>query len=308
LRDQRLLICLKSFIGDAIMALPMVDALEGRYSNVVVQTSPVVQQLLDTPERRLGYLLHHKDRAPWTTVRQAVSFRRMGFDATVLVNRSFRAALIAKLAGIPERVGHAREGRSRLLTKSLPYPEDQFEADCCLELARVLGCEGWGAPKLAPTEEDLSAGKAAIQTAVIGIQPGARYPRKQLPPKTLAEIARRLTKDGHRIALLGGDDERGQVEALRREAPTSVDLVGATPIRTTLGAVSCLRLVLGSDTGLMHVAAASGTPTITVFGPTNSEKWGHRYAPHKVIVAPDGDMQRVCVDDLYTSILSTLEA
>jgi ADP-heptose:LPS heptosyltransferase len=75
-----------------------------------------------------------------------------------------------------------------------------------------------------------------------------------------------------------------------------VNLVGKTGIRDSLGTLANLNLMIGSDTGLMHMAAAVGCPSITVFGPTPRAKWGHQYPPHQALQAEGGTMENTSAE------------
>jgi ADP-heptose:LPS heptosyltransferase len=67
-----------------------------------------------------------------------------------------------------------------------------------------------------------------------------------------------------------------------------------------------LRLMIGADTGAMHLAVGVGCPTVTAFGPTPADKWGHDYAPHRVIRAPGGDMAALEPETLVRASLEAL--
>jgi ADP-heptose:LPS heptosyltransferase len=232
--------------------------------------------------------------------------RRERFSSAVLVNRSFRAALIVRLAGIRMRVGHAMEGRGALVSCKVPYEEDKFEAETCMDLARALGFDGDIHPHLRVSEEEMRFGREALEGATIGIQPGTRYEAKQIPLSVLHEVVSTLQSRGESIVLVGGADEVEIGRALQDGLSKPVkSLIGETDIRQSLGVLANLRLVVGGDTGLMHMAAAVGGPTVTVFGPTNAKKWGHHYSPHQVVVAPGRSMKHLSFADLEAAVSQT---
>lgn len=298
-RPERAIILLKpQYLGDAVMACPLIDSLAAAYGRPVVMCGPLVQEVLEGRSESVSFEQGAKItgiRAVFQTARQ---LRTLKIEHAFVVNRSFRSALAARLAGIPMRVGHATEGRGFLLTHKVPYDEAKFEADCYLDLARALQipitCEK---PRL-----EANADPSLVGNATIGLQPGARYPNKQVPLKVMAEVARDLQNRGHHLALLGGRDERKFVdpfqELLREPA---LDLVGMLDIRGTMAALRSLKLAIGSDTGLMHLAAALGTPTVTVFGPNPSSKWGHDYPPHRVLTAESQDVRLVRAEAILAS-------
>ena len=112
--------------------------------------------------------------------------------------------------------------------------------------------------------------------------------------ETLAAAAGSLREKGYRIVLLGGVDEVDDAATFSKLIGGEVtDLVGRCKLRETMGVSTHLKLMLGSDTGLMHVAAAMGCPTLTVFGTVPAEKWGHNYPPHRAIQAPNKDLKLV---------------
>ena len=120
-----MLVSMKVYLGDAVMAAPSLDALEAAGWNVTLLTAPLAAEALGRP----SVVPYEKGRWPWKTLAQAHRLREMGFDACVLVNRSVRAALLAKLAGIPIRIGHPVEGRGSLLTHRVAYDPFALRGD-----------------------------------------------------------------------------------------------------------------------------------------------------------------------------------
>lgn len=302
--SERVLISMKRFIGDSIMAAPLVDAMNERYPDLTILCSAPVAQILWSGERHRSFLPLDTKRKPMDVLRAAMVLRKERFGIGILVNQSFRSAITLKLAGVSRLIGHAAEGRNWLLSKAVPYSETEFEAWSMLDLARPLGIDP---PKVRPTlyvtDEERRKGLEVLAGATIGLQPGATFAAKMLPVEMLAEVGSTLQKQGHRIALFGAEAEREAGERLAAAlAEPPVNLLGKTSIRESLGALTHLERMIGADTGLMHMAAAVGCPTVTVFGPTPAIKWGHQYGPHKVILAPDGDMSKVSADAVLSQV------
>ncbi|CAN5540696.1 N/A [soil metagenome] len=293
---------MKTYLGDAVMASPILAPLEREFSEVVVMTDGVVDQLLWEPTGKRKFLKMPKVRKPRQVLEQARQIRREGYDAAVVVNHSFRSALTCMLAGIPVRVGHNLEHRRITLTHPVPYDEARSETTANFDMLRALGMgveETY--PRLPITEEEREEGRRMLQGATVGIQPGARFGAKQLPAEVSETVLRALIDEGHRIALLGGREEADLAEPLVQRYPGRVvSLVGITSIRQTLGSLANLRLMIGADTGLMHMAAAVDTPTITVFGPTPASKWGHWYAPHRVLQAVGKKIENAAPEEILS--------
>src|SRR6185312_3064701 len=170
------------------------------------------------------------------------------------------SALTVRLAGIRRRIGNATEGRARLLTDVVAYDQVEFEANCMLDLSRPLGFDPQPThPRIDLPAAEIQRGAELIGKATVGIQPGARHEWKQLKVEGLAHVARELQSRGYQIVFLGGPEEAASGHALAERLDEPVEnLIGKTTIREGCGALTNLRLMIGGDTGLMHVASASG--------------------------------------------------
>ncbi len=286
---ERSLIVLKNYIGDSVMASPLVRSVAAVSGATDILAAPLVEQIFRFPNFRVRFYDPGKLSHLPNLMRMAKRVREGKYDAAFIVNRSFRSALLTRLAGIPRRIGHATEGRAWLLTDRIPYHPTKNEALCYLDL---LGDETpvFTQPELFVTEEERERGRELLDGATVGIQPGARHDYKQVPVPVWQALGRRLIESGERLAFVGGPEERALLGEMQLPG---VDLVGKTTLRESMGALAGLRLLAGGDTGVMHLAAALGTPTVTAFGPTPYEKWGWFQEPHQVVVAPDREVKKL---------------
>jgi len=151
-------------------------------------------------------------------------------------------------------------------------------------LARWYGLEETPAPRLWSNARHAAAGLALIGEGgpILGLGPAANWQGKIWPPERFAELALRLTGPGGplaggRIAVFGGPGEEALVrpvlEALPRER--TIDLVGGHHLLDVAEALRRCALFVGNDSGLMHLSAAAGVPTLGLFGPSRVE----HYAP-----------------------------
>ena len=132
---------------------------------------------------------------------------------------------------------------------------------------------------------------------LLAIGPAANWRGKQWRAERFAELALRLTASGGllpgaRVAVLAAEHERGQALPLLEALPASrlVDLVGRVDLLTAAAVLRRSVMFIGNDTGLMHIAAAAGTPTLGLFGPSPIEKyapWGRRTAVVRTAEAPE---------------------
>lgn len=292
-QPRRILLLKPCCIGDVIMATALLAALRraypdahitwgvGTHSTPAIAQHPLLDDLLPTgpaanPARSL--------RGLWRLARQLRAGR---FDLAVVPVRSPLIGLAVWLAGIPTRAGLDSAGRGLFynVRAAVDPAAPRHEADIYLDVARALGLDVSACWANVPTTAaqiaalDVEDAASLIVVHVGGGQnPGMIMAEKRPPLPLLAEVAGRAAKQtGCRIALLGGPGDQQRAEALR-EALTSHDplmLINALDFASiaALGAVA--RLVIGPDTGLVHLMAAAGAPTVMIFGPSDPR----RYAP-----------------------------
>lgn len=282
------------------MAVPLIESVRDSGAETVVMCGPTVQELLGGLGPRVRFANGEKISGIGPVLRASRAIRELNVDVAYIVNRSFRSALAVRLARVKRRIGHSTEGRGFLLTSALPYDGAKFEAECYLDLLRPA--------KISPKEvrPRLTVAPSG-ERFDFGIQPGARYVEKQVPVPVMFEVAEALLTMGLCGVILGGTEEaRTAAEFANRLSKPTECLAGKLSIRETMGVLAGLRTMIGSDTGLMHVAAAVGCPTVTVFGPNPASKWGHRYEPHEILEAPQGKMDRVGSAEILAAAERTL--
>jgi heptosyltransferase-2 len=195
--------------------------------------------------------------------------------------RTWKAALAPFLAGIPERTGWLGEWRFGLIN-DLRYGERKRPrmVDQCAALALPADTpqpENWPLPELrVPTAEVTGwrerLGLAGNGRPVVALAPGAVGPSKRWPGASYADLARRLIAQGVDVWVLGGPAEAPLARIIVDSAPQSRDLTG-TDLRNAVLALAASNAAVSNDSGLLHIAAALGTPTIGIFGPTSAWHW-----------------------------------
>jgi heptosyltransferase-2 len=136
----------------------------------------------------------------------------------------------------------------------------------------------WPLPELRVPASEVSAwrqrlGLNAGPRPVVAFAPGAVGPSKRWPSAYYAELARRLAGEGNDVWVIGGPGEQALAAEISTAAPTHVrDLTGAD-LRNAILALAAAQAAVSNDSGLLHVAAAIGTPAIGIFGPTSPWHW-----------------------------------
>lgn len=175
-------------------------------------------------------------------------------------------------------------------------------------LASLFGIHPPPSPMLWTERVHESTAEAFIPsgTAVLGIGPTANWRGKEWPADRFAALIAMLTAPdgllpGARVALFGAASERAAAEPVLRSVPEArrIDLVGKADLPTVAACLRRCALYIGNDSGLMHMAAAVGTPTLGLFGPGNEARyapWGEHAAvvrtprtPEELMLRPDFD-------------------
>jgi len=195
--------------------------------------------------------------------------------------RTWKAALAPFLAGIPERIGWVGEWRFGLINdlrfgeRKLPRMVDQCAA---LALpARATPPKNWPLPELRVPSNEVAGWRERIGLAgdgrpIVALAPGAVGPSKRWPGASYADLARRLISQGNDVWVLGSPAEAPLVRIIQHGAPQVRDLTGSD-LRNAILALAAADVAVSNDSGLLHVAAAIGTPTIGIFGPTSPWHW-----------------------------------
>jgi heptosyltransferase-2 len=242
--------------------LPLIDYMPGVRKGIVC----------DLPRRRL----------PLGQYRAlAARLREEDYGTALIMLRTWKSALAPYLAGIPERIGFVGEARF-LLINDLRFGERRLERmiDRCGALALPRGATlpaAWPLPQLVvpPTEAAAWIQRNGLvhESPIVALAPGAVGPGKRWPTEQFAEVARALAELGVGIWVLGGPNETALAQRIAAVGgPRVKDLTG-TDLRNAIIALKLTDAVVSNDSGLMHIAAALGTPTIALFGPTDPRLW-----------------------------------
>jgi heptosyltransferase II len=289
---MKILIRATNWVGDAIMALPALRATRGKFpaDHIVIVARPYVADLYrdqDICNELITYDPKGEHRGWRSRELLAGELRARRFDVALLLQNAFDAAWLAWRAGIPERIGYARDGRSLLLTKSVKVPKPgeipPHEKFYYLELLRRAGWidalrdDSYIALHVPDAARDtamqtlLYAG-ARANAARIAVGAGASFgSAKCWPPERFATALNDFLSHHHAdVVLFGTAAERTVSQAIVSELRhPPIDLIGKTPIAELPALLSHCHLFLGNDSGVMHVAAAVGLPVVAIFGPTD---------------------------------------
>lgn len=273
-----------AFLGDTVFTSALVASLAARFPQAELELC-VAPRGRDVALAIPGVARVHvfdkrgADRGARGLLRVARTLRARRFDLAVVPHRSPRSALVAWLAGIPERVGFG----SLLFTRRVPRLRGAGFLGQEAALARALGADP--APmRLVARPESVAAARALLGGArAAALCVGSEWATKIWPAGRFAALADLLAARGFLPVLLGGPRERELARAVSSAMrATAVDTAGNS-VADALGILSIARVCVGGDTGLVHAARALGTPTVALFGPTPSAV--HSFGPRERMVS-----------------------
>jgi heptosyltransferase-2 len=301
---RKILVREVNWVGDAVLTLPALDALDRRFpqAEIVVLGRPWVSGLfagVAAVDRTLPYVADGAHRGLAGRWRLARALRREGFDLAILFPNSIDAALVPWLAGIPRRLGVPSEGRGALLThpvRAARGPDERHQVFHYLGLVRALGAEADPAPRLpvAPAAVEsvtriLGEAGVAETAEIIALNAGSVYGgAKRWPAERFAAAGDALAERWRAsVVLVGSGPETPLLERVARGMRRQAVVLGG---RTNLAELAALlrrsRVVLTNDTGAMHVAAAVDAPVIALFGPTDAGATGPLGPRSRIVRTP----------------------
>ena len=290
MRPKKILIRATNWIGDAVLITPAIAAIARKFpdaSITVLAKSSVAELFLENPfiHEVMVYQDQSRHKGSFGKIRLILDLRKKNFDLAILFQNAFEAALLAFLAGIPQRYGYDTDGRAWLLTFPVPVEKEAIEIhqrDYFLHLLKPLGIAASSERLVLPvtSSEETEAWDRLKQNhiqrsnLIIGVNPGSTYgTAKRWAPERFAELADRLmTEQGARVLMFGGPGEVGLVKAIcDRMKQKPIQFAGQTSVRQLMALIKQCRLFITNDTGPMHVANALGVPIVAIFGSTNTK-------------------------------------
>lgn len=297
-------------IGDMAVVTGLLRSLRKRYpkARITLGTAPafvpVLEQSLDidaivTTDAIAPY---HKIGRFFEAVRVLRAWSTPSVDLAIIVHDSFYMMVLAFFIRARFKLGfvNADRGFDFSLTHSVPvYSHAEAERlgrpkqknnEAFHDLLRCFCGEHIPAagPRIALSRAEIeearaTLGKYGVRRPPLVIVPGGTSPMKIWPIDRFVLIARRAAELGVSTVVLGGPQEAKFADLFRGIGSTIWFAAGELPLRRSIAIVHEAAVALGSDTGLIHVAAALGVPTATVYGPTTAYASGYD-GPNDVIV------------------------
>lgn len=292
-------------MGDVVMAsfLPRAlkelypDSYTGvlvkEYSQDILRNNPFINELIIFNPPWLGDLLDK--RFSWQQTKALIRKLKLAkFDLAIVVNSDWRKALLAKLAGIPVRVGANKKKAFLFLTKPVSYHNDpgRHTVQDNLDLLKALGyrknevnlevfvddsTQHWAAEIF--TKNNLAKGES-----LVGIHPGAGHQARIWSSENYIKLINELEQDRKvKVMVVGSHGDQVIREIKDKINKYKVIFFWDISILQMAALFQRCACVIAQDSGPMHLATAVGARTIAIFGPSNPEKFGPYGKGHQVV-------------------------
>lgn len=292
-------------MGDVVMAsfLPRalkelypdsyIGVLVKEYSQDILRNNPLVNELIIFNPPWLGDLLDK--RFSWKQTRALIQKLKLArFDLAIVVNSDWRKALVAKMAGIPKRIGADKKKASLFLTTSVAYRHDpgKHTVKENLDLVKALGYQKNEVNLEVFVDDDTQCWAEEIFTKnnlkkgeiLIGIHPGAGHPARIWPSENYIKLINQLEQDQNvRVMVVGSHGDQVIKDIKDKINKYKVIFLWDISILQMAALFQRCACVIAQDSGPMHLATAVGTKTIAIFGPSDPRKFGPYGQGHIVV-------------------------
>lgn len=308
---RSILIVKLSAIGDVVHSLPVLEVLRQSYPDAVidwvveeaaagiVEGHPAIDRVFVSRRKTWQRALAAGNASP--SAGEILDFirrlRSTRYDLVIDLQGLFKSGILLGLARGLRKVGMsgAREGAGLFLNEhAVAVGRDIHAIDRYLKLAASLGCDvsGWDG-RLPVTEADRASACRLLECAGIGetpfvaVNPVAKWETKLWLSDRFSSLCDRIVEEtGCKVVFTGGGEDFGHLEeiisAMRHPA---VNLAGRTGLRELASVYERAKLLITTDTGPMHIAAAMKCPVVALFGPTSPARTGPYGTGHRVVEA-----------------------
>lgn len=299
---NRLLVIRLSAFGDVIHTIPAVVALRDAMPETGISwvVEPAYAELVEIVARVEPIRVSLKKWSPSRILAARRGVR--GFETSIDFQGLIKSSMIGRASGARERYGFARDvirekPAAWFVNRPVAIDKSSHVVEWNVDLARAVAPTITSVPRVdfAPFADDPSGKLAGYRDRIV-LLPGAGRPEKQWPVDRFAELARKIGRDA---LVVWGPGEEALARAIGAE------VAPATNFRELASILRHARLVIGADTGPLHLAAALGTPLVGLYGPTNPARNGPYGQLDHVVESftSTKSMQSVAVDDVMRVIL-----
>jgi heptosyltransferase-1 len=340
---MNILIVKLSAIGDVIHTLPALSALRRHDPDAhitwvieeaasdLIQGHPDLDRVIISRRKRwIGNLRNRRSGGAWQEMRQFIrELRERRYDLVIDFHGLFKSAAIVFLSGGRRKLGYdsMQELSGLFYNEKIPEDMSRHAVDRYLDFVRYLGVDAGAADFLIPVDEAnrtraeglLSEAGIAAKGAFVAVSPQALWETKLWADENFARLCERIALGLNRPVVFTGSDAEAVARIQALMTAPSVSLAGRTTLRDLACVYRDAALLITTDSGPMHLAAAMKTPIVALFGPTDPKRTGpygdghvvlRREMPCSPCFARTCDtklcMRQITVDEVYETVRGKL--
>jgi heptosyltransferase-2 len=297
MKMTKILVVRYRFIGDTILTIPFlrnlrraypdaqIDMLAGPVSGDVLLNCPYIDNLIvfDTTKKHAYENINQEKKSFFSYIK---FIKNNNYDKTYVLKRSLSSAFLVFCAGIKERIGFNTECRGFLLTKKVPYIKDRHEIECFLDVLRADNIpvidnylEEWISKESHTKIDEILRQHDIKDNPKVLVHATTGNTNKLWPLENFAKLIEYLANTKKcQIFYTGTEQDFQTYEKIHKLikqdlAVKPVNLCGKLSIQDSMALISKINMVIGIDSGTLHIAAALNIPVIGIYGPMNPVKW-----------------------------------
>ena len=293
---KKILVMRYRFIGDTVLTVPFlrnlrynypdaqIDMLVSSGSGEIIENCPYVNNFIFFDTTKKFKYENGEKKSFWSYVKE---LRKEKYDKVYVLKRSFSSAILAFLTGAKERVGFDTEHRGFLLTKKVPYDNNKHEIECFLDVLRTDGqkvidtyLESFTNGETENKVDKMFKDNLTEGVKKVVVHATASTPKKEISKDKWAQIIEYLANEKNaQVIFIGADKDKGAyldiLNLVKNELKIKpVNFCGKFNLEESLAAIKRADLMVGIDSGNLHMAASAKTRVIGIYGPMSEKKWG----------------------------------
>ncbi|MCK5214787.1 MAG: lipopolysaccharide heptosyltransferase II [Candidatus Omnitrophica bacterium] len=297
-----------NWVGDVIFSTPIFKAIKTKYpkARVTCLAVPRVKEILESCpgiDEIIIYDEKGRGRGLLGKFHIVKEMRKRKFDLVFLLHRSWTRALLAFLAGIPQRVGYDAKNRGKFLTHKVSYlTGDVHRSDFYTHVIESYGFEikdrtcsiDVSSKDKATMQKKLNDAGITEKDFVVVVNPGGNWDLKRWPKENVASLIQQLMVALKvKVVVPGALKDKGLVDDIVKLSNVKpVVVAGETTLKELMALLSLADVMVSADSGPMHIANCVGTKTVCLFGPTRPEITGPRGKGQYTIIQKDTGCNR----------------
>tara|TARA_Y100000310_G_C20685355_1_gene818606 strand:- start:2059 stop:3207 length:1149 start_codon:yes stop_codon:yes gene_type:complete len=303
---KKILIINYGYLGDSILNIPLIKSLKNRFKNaeITMIINPKFANIWENFNEVTNMIEYD---CPWIRYNQKIKIKdikkyihlikklkKEKFDLAIDSRGDLRNNMLLYNSGAKQRVGFTLTGGSYFLTNKIKW-KHQHEVENSLDITKKLKCiipEKYPILKIPSKnikkiDQIINKFKLKKEQKIVAIAPGAGYPTKELEIKKWIELTEKLSIK-YNVILIGGPNEK-RFDTIKEKSKNKniINLIGQLKLLESAALIKKSDILISPDSGSAHLAAAVGTKTITLFGPTDEIRWKPYGPKNKHIIIKD---------------------